>query len=374
MNRYTQVPDSQAIAVTKNNLLSSLETALSKGYGMEIMYQHSLKKVEIDPEENWEVSLEFQNGETHTCDVLIGRADFVPSLIRSNFFDDNTTSQGSSSSSSSTSMSQWWVSGVAEIENWSGNPDVCFEVDDDYDGGDDDSTNSRTVGWRGVLFDEKHSRPASSGNNDADPAAMARYFKPAPPEIIEAISSTNAQDIVHGSVQVYPPPKGSLFSQYGGRIILTGSAAHSLPDALNQDVAMNLESVEALAMSMQQACEKYGPDSDIDETSESMLASAVKKYQDTRYSRVSQVCLEAIEDQKMLNTSSSIMPLLRIGHYFLYCSSSLLYERTLSLNPKAGLRSTAEWMNSFSHDLQDKQLIAYDIFSAFGDTAHRRLS
>jgi len=361
--RQGKVPDSQAIAVTKNNLLSSLETALSKGYGMEIMYQHSLKKVEIDPEENWEVSLEFQNGETHTCDVLIG-ADFVPSLIRSNFFDDNTTSQGSSSSSSSTSMSQWWVSGVAEIENWSGNPDVCFECrgtgarvwacsvgspasSSSLSSSAAAGTNSRTVGWRGVLFDEKHSRPASSGNNDADPAAMARYFKPAPPEIIEAISSTNAQDIVHGSVQVYPPPKGSLFSQYGGRIILTGSAAHSLPDALNQDVAMNLESVEALAMSMQQACEKYGPDSDIDETSESMLASAVKKYQDTRYSRVSQVCLEAIEDQKMLNTSSSIM---------------------------AGLRSTAEWMNSFSHDLQDKQLIAYDIFSAFGDTAHRRLS
>jgi len=196
------------------------------------------------------------------------------------------------------------------------------------------------------VFDEKQSKPAFCDDASADAAAtIAGYFKPAPAEVIEAISSTEPENIVHGRVQVYPP-KAAL-SQYGGRIILTGSAAHALPDALNQDVAMNLESAEALAMSLQQSCEKYGPDSDIDQTSEIMLASAVKKYQETRYNRVSQVCVEAIEDQKMLNTSSSIM---------------------------AGLRSTAEWMNSFSHDLQDKQLVAYDIYSAFGDTAFRRLS
>lgn len=311
-------PDSPAIALARSAFIPSLESQLPQGT---VVYQHALKRVEFDPEENYEVSLEFASGETATVDVLLA-ADGRESIVRGNFFE---------SAPRRVDLSQWWVSGVAPgVTDWP-YPNVCHEVvGTGYRVWAASMGPGRGVGWKGVVFNELHEMPSV---NDMDPVTLGeKVFAPAPREVTYAITQTKASDLMYGEVFHWPALTG--WSMYGGHLVLVGSAAHPICDALNQHHAMSFESAEILSLCLAEAAANSGQDD-----AEKALAGAVARYESLRRARVHNVTGESYGSQQLLNSQSSLM---------------------------TGLRSVADWMNRPAGDISAEKLVGFNLWSDFG--------
>jgi len=320
--RQGKIPDSPPIALGWGSLLSALENKLSDSK-VSVHYNHKIAKVEIDPEEGWEITLTFANGNTHTCDVLIG-ADGIDSIIRGNFFKESIGEVDSS---------QWIASGVC---NYTWPTTTCFESRSTGSKLWATSVGKGLTGWHSVLFSDKLSPPdPNSPLDETFKSTLVEALSPAPADALNAVRETHLQDIAVCLARFGAPLMQAL-NMYEGRLVLVGDSAQPLPDAYNQNIAMILESAETYAIGIQQGIREWGGEhAEAEENIDGAIHRAAEIYEGPRIARVGKMYPYMLEETKLLNTTSSFM---------------------------SGLRSTADWMNSHSNDIFEKELIAHNIF------------